>query len=143
MLTSTVLGMVHSEQAPSDDEWEAAMSLLAEHRRPDGELVAMFVVTAGGAPTVAQRRRGNQITMGRNCVRAVCTDSKATLVIVRGLSWFAPGLQSFSPKALFEGLSYVGVPVEEIPTVWASVNELNARLTTPISWLKPEAPTAP
>jgi hypothetical protein len=137
MVTGTVECTLHTEQAPSDDEWDAAMALLDKHRRADGELASMLICTAGGAPTVAQRRRGNQITMGRNCTRAICTDSKATLVIVRGLSWFAPGLKSFSTKELADAVRYVGVSADEAPQVWARITALNARLSTPLPWLTP------
>lgn len=140
MVTGTVLCMVHTEHAPSDDEWDAGMVLLDKHRKPDGELVSMLVFTAGGAPTVAQRRRGNQITMGRVCVRAICTDSRATLVIVRGLSWFAPGLKSFSTGELGEAVRYVGVGVDEIAPVWPKIAALNAGLSTPLPWITAAPP---
>ena len=136
MVTGTVLCLLHTEEPPSDDEWDTGMALLEGHRKPDGELVSMLVFTAGGAPTVAQRRRGNQITMGRNCVRAICTDSKATLVIVRGLSWFAPGLKSFSTKELDEAIRYVGVSSDEMARVWSKIAALNAQLSAPLPWLK-------
>jgi hypothetical protein len=135
MVTGTVLCMLHTEQAPSDGEWDAGMTLLETHRKPDGELVSMLVFTAGGAPTVAQRRRGNQITMGRICIRAICTDSKATLVIVRGLSWFAPGLKSFSTHELGEAVRYVGVSADEMAPVWPKIAALNGRLSAPLPWI--------
>ena len=137
MVTGTVVCTLHTEQAPSDDEWDAAMGLLDRHRRADGELASMLIFTAGGAPTVAQRRRGNQITMGRRCTRAICTDSKATLVIVRGLSWFAPGLKSFSTQELAEAIRYVGVSADEARQVWSKITALNGRLGTPLPWLTP------
>jgi hypothetical protein len=140
MVTGTVLCTLHSEQAPSDEEWDSAMKLLDTHRKPNDELVSILVVTTGGAPTVAQRRRGNQITMGRHCTRAICTDSKATLVIVRGLSWFAPGLSSFSTKELGEAMRYVGVSADEISQVWPRITALNAGLSTPIPWIPSAAP---
>jgi hypothetical protein len=140
MITGTVLCMLHTEQAPSDGEWDAAMTLLEKHRKPDGELVSMLVFTAGGAPTVAQRRRGNQITMGRNCIRAICTDSKATLVIVRGLSWFAPGLKSFSTKELGEAVRYVGVNADDVAQVWPKIAALNAGLSAALPWITAAPP---
>jgi hypothetical protein len=142
MVTGTVLCTLHSEGAPSDAEWDAAMKLLDTHRKPNDELVSILVITAGGAPTVAQRRRGNQITMGRHCTRAICTDSKATLVIVRGLSWFAPGLMSFSTAQLGEAMRYVGVSADELPVVWPKIAALNAKLSSPLPWVTSAPPRA-
>jgi len=52
-----VFVLVHSKEAPTDPEWEAWMNFWAEQTYRQAGRMRQLVVTAGGAPTAAQRQR--------------------------------------------------------------------------------------
>src|SRR5262245_9124536 len=101
--------VVHTAEAPSDDEWNAYIQDL---ERTISEVTGTIVITSGGGPNSSQRRAVNALMAreGRKQYRgAVVTESLLVRGIVKALSLFNPGIRVFRPDALDPALAHVGL----------------------------------
>lgn len=100
--------MVHTADAPTDEEWEAMLAHYRAHRAP-----RVIVFTEGGGPNTLQRGRLNDTLAGTVVKTAIVSASQVIRGVVTALSWFNPGIRSFSPDRAAQALSYLGVPPGE------------------------------
>jgi hypothetical protein len=103
---------VHTATPPPNDEWNGYLVFCAE-------LVAVFrdaplkpcsiVFTDGAAPNTEQRRAFLDIVARHPFTSAIVTSSRVTRGVVTLISWFAPGVQAFSPTDVDGILRHAGV----------------------------------
>src|SRR5690606_22431133 len=89
--------MLHNAKPPPDDGWNEYLKVLAQR---DVTQQGLLCLTAGGAPNAAQRQALNHVLKGRPFARAIVHDSVLVRGVVSAVSWFAPGVEAFSPAAL-------------------------------------------
>lgn len=103
---------VHTATPPSTDEWNQYLvfcaDLVAEFR--DAPLKPFSIVfTDGAAPNTEQRRAFLDIVARHPFTSAIVTGSRVTRGVVTLLSWFAPGVQAFSPTDVDGILRHAGL----------------------------------
>lgn len=132
--------MVHSAEAPSEQEWDA---MLAQLQKQFPARVLVF--TDGGGPTTLQRGRLNDALVGKPVKAAIVTSSQIVRGIVTALAWFNPGIKAFSPVRAPAALDYLGVPVEQRAALMRQVprlaKELDARGLQCVVWSEDRAQT--
>jgi hypothetical protein len=112
----TLLIALHTETAPSDEEWGTWIAFIEPfglrtqqdlHRCPN------LVLTDGGAPSTAHRTAANVLISQAETMPpvAVVTASIAVRTLLRGLSIFNPRVRSFAPTELDAALTHLGVPL--------------------------------
>jgi hypothetical protein len=136
------MAMVHTADAPTDQEWD---EMLDHHRRHRPTRVLVF--TDGGGPTTLQRGRLNDALEGRVVKTAVVSSSQVVRGIVTALSWFNPGIRSFSPGEAPRALTYLGVAAGESAPLMQQVLKLSRELKPDgmrcVVWSEPERSTPP
>jgi hypothetical protein len=123
--------MLHNAKPPPDDAWNEYLRVLAER---DVTQQGLLVVTAGGAPNAAQRQGLNQVLKGRPFARAIVHDSVIVRGVVSAVSWFAPGVEAFSPAALQKASVHAKFQPGEFLRVQRILGELHEQLSPPIPW---------
>jgi hypothetical protein len=115
--------MVHTAEKPTDVEWDA---MLAHFRAKRAERVIVF--TDGGGPSTLQRGRLNDALEGSVVKTAIVSSSQVIRGIVTALSWFNPGIRSFSPHQASLAMSYLGLPATEHERLMQHVLKLSREL---------------
>lgn len=104
-----VLAVVHTETAPSDDEWR---TFLERDARILLEPKAVgLAITDGGAPTSTQRRGLVELGYKRPVI-SVITRSLVARGAVTALSWFDYDIAAFAPEKADEAFAHMGVPAD-------------------------------
>jgi hypothetical protein len=123
---------VHSDQAPSDAEWDAYVSFCNASFTGSNQKAFLGVVifTDGGGPGPAQIRRMGLINSAQETfTTAVISDAglvlKAVLAMV-GL--FNPRLKSFSTALARKGLEHARIPASDHDAVFALARALATKV---------------
>ncbi|MCA9609713.1 MAG: hypothetical protein KC619_29145 [Myxococcales bacterium] len=113
---------VHGEQSPTDEEWTAYLAGIDRHVPLHAQRV--LVVSAGGAPSSAQRKRMVDALEGAQVPVAIITSS----LLMRGagiaVSWFNPFVEVFAPHQLARALDHLGLTEwqrAEVPRILAQL----------------------
>jgi hypothetical protein len=113
-------------EAPTNDDWNAYLQLC--QRKIALERIRVLVVTAGGGPTLNQRRAIRQLLGDKPIPTAVVTDAPMVHGIVTVLGWVNPGIRAFSVAALDDALRYLGVDGATAERVLLEVREMQREL---------------
>lgn len=98
---------VHTEQAPSDGEWDGWIELCAKespHR------LGFLVFSDGGGPSSVQRSKLSRIPELKRIPSAVVTSSAVGRGIVTAVSWLGTKVRAFAPVNVRDALDYLRVP---------------------------------
>ncbi len=119
-------------EAPSDEEWDETLRTLT---LPPEELarIRVLVLTDGGGPTVAQRRRLNQTTGGFALIAAVCSESVRVRFIVSSIALFMAKLQCFRATELDAAFDHLGLAPAQRHLARQNLHEMTALLASPSS----------
>lgn len=101
---------VCSRVPPTDAEWDGYLDFIEANLEP-GVHPQSVVVTDGGGPTPAQRKKLNDLIArhSRSVKVAVMTGSPVARGIVTALSWYNPIYRAFGPADLDGALAFLGV----------------------------------
>jgi hypothetical protein len=124
-VVGNVLVSVYTDKPPSDDE---AAAILAEMKKLDLNQTRAFIVTSGGAPTTAQRKRVYDMLGPVELTAAVLSDSRLVRSVATAMAWFNKNLKIFSPHELDDALAFLGVPPNQFPLFRREVEKLQAEL---------------
>jgi hypothetical protein len=107
----TVLG----RNPPTDEEWEVVCAFCRGANPP----VRVLVLSAGGAPTPAQRHAILDASGGKGLPQAILTESHIVRGIVTAISWFVKGVRAFAPSDLQAALDHLRItkPMGEMQAV--------------------------
>ena len=121
--------MVSGRENPSDAEWDRYVDFLEAMGTP-GPSARTLAVTAGGAPSSAQRvRLEKRIGEARKGSKlAVVTGSTFARGILNGWALVRPGYRAFAPDKLDEAMRFLDVPAGSVPEVEGLVWQLQAEL---------------
>jgi hypothetical protein len=105
-----VVVVMHSEECPSEEEWNGCMATAEATNRRSPSGVRVLVATLGGRPNSRQRASYAE-RLGR-CPVAVITDSAAVRTVAQYMNVFNPFIRTFSAlDAALEFLGRPGLPV--------------------------------
>jgi hypothetical protein len=117
---------VHTQEGPSDDEWDDALEIYKDTTEPEATRTLIF--TAGGAPSAAQRARLN-VALGPNKTPvAVLTASTMARAAGQPIRWFNPQFRMFEQDDLDGALDHLGIPEADRAAVRNTLLELRAEL---------------
>lgn len=85
----------HSDQDPSDQDWQAWIHASKTILDQEGEIRAL-VCSLGGKPNTTQRADINKLLGDRPQRISVLLDSRIVRGVVQALNWFNPSIQAFS-----------------------------------------------
>jgi len=123
----STLIMVETDEAHSDEEWDEFLKLLADNRDELPKL-RLLVMTTGGAPNTAQRKR-LQATLGGTPMRvAVVSDSIKMRFIASTIALFHRDHRSFTTSELEEAYEHLNLAAGERRKVESVVREMQRTL---------------
>lgn len=119
----------HGREPPSDEEWTAYLVDIKANLR---DIDAIIVLTAGGAPTAAQREATSKFWAGepRRPRIAVVTPSVFVRTIVTAMSWaMGQQIRAFSVEDLEGACSYLTLTIEQRRRVREEIARLQRELS--------------
>lgn len=122
-------GLVCGGASPSDAEWDGYLDFLRAGLFP-GARPKTIVLSNGGSPTAAQRRRLNELTApyAEGAKVAVMTSSPAVRGVVTALAWFSKMYRSFALGEIDEALRFLEIGGYEATLVKEMIRELTSKL---------------
>lgn len=126
MLTRKIGTMVvlrENNDTPLDPEWDAFLRLLADNRN-NFERLKILVVTDGGGPNAAQRKRLEATLSGKPVRVAVVTDSAKSRFIASAISLINRDHRGFSMKEIGQAYQHLGMTVAECREAEAALKEM-------------------
>jgi hypothetical protein len=119
------LVIVHTSEAPSDQDWDGWLERMGQH-----DYRNILIVSRGGGPTAAQRRKTNKFWMGKSVPKfALVTTSRFVIGIVKAFNWFLDDqLRPYHPDDFELALDYIEVPDSERDALRVTVGMLQKQL---------------
>ena len=121
-----VVVTVHAAREPTEDEWVRYVTAAVEHRGMDEQRI--LVLSAGGAPNPAQRRRLITNLEGATAPTAIVTNSWLVRGAGTAVSWFNPELRVFGPRALDQAMDFLRLSSGERSMCVTLVRDLQSQL---------------
>lgn len=118
---------LHSKRSPSDAEWDEYLGHVRDAReltRGGISAVNAVVVTDGGAPDAAQRKRLADVVRGWEPLAAVISESLLVRGVVTALAWLGMSVRFFPVNEVSAALSWAAVPESEHEALLAEINVL-------------------
>lgn len=123
-----VLILVHTKDAPADDEWKAYCDDAHKWR---AQIRGILVLSEGGGPNSVQRGELETALERPEGKTAVVTLSRVARGIVTALSWFTPKIKAFSTLQIPAALEYLEVPPRSHDSITAAIKALRVELQLP------------
>jgi len=112
------------KQDPTDAEWEETLQVLADARE-EIEKIRVLVVSDGGGPTQAQRKR-LQITLAGKPIRAaVVSDSMKVRFICSSVALFTSNLASFRSSEMTGAYDWLGLSPRERQLARTTIEQIH------------------
>lgn len=117
---------VHTAMSPTNHEWDAYLADI----RGLGPLRdrKVVVVSFGGGPNGAQRRRLIDQLSGQSTRTVIFTDNAVMRGIGIAVSWFNRSLRVFGMEDRNKGYSYLGLSDDEVQKADATIQRLSEAL---------------
>ncbi len=131
--SGTVFVIVHSPQAPSDEDYRGALDGYAKHL---GRFRSILIYSEGGAPNPAQRKRTTDFWQGKELPpTAIMTSSTLARGVLTALSWFFPEqkLRAVKDNDFRTAFEHLQVPVSERAAAEQTVARLRRELVEPLA----------
>jgi hypothetical protein len=116
-----ILLVAYGAADPSEEEWDEYLALVKRHGI---ERTMQLILTGGGQPTPAQRRRLNEVLAGRTVPVAIVSGSRVVRGTVTALSWFNRKIKAFPPSGLREAIAYLEIPATRAAFIEAELRKL-------------------
>jgi hypothetical protein len=126
-IVGVTLVCAHSEEAPSDAEWDEVMDVMSKLPHPERTRVLVF--TYGGAPNSLQRQTLNEIVKNKKLPVAVLTHSLLAKGAGTALRWFNPFFRVFDPEDIDKALDHLDIPAGTRRLVTDTLAELKRDVT--------------
>jgi hypothetical protein len=112
-----------TKEAPSDQEWDEFLRMLATHQANFASL-RILVVTDGGGPTATQRKRLQTALAGQSVKVAVVTDSIKVRFIVSSVALLNHSIATFSRSEFSKAIAFLGLGAGEYRMAMKAVDEM-------------------
>lgn len=116
-----------NNETPSDVEWDEFLRILVANRENFATL-KLLVVTDGGGPTAAQRKRLEAALAGQSIRVAVVTDSIKVRFIVSSVALLNRHISTFSRAETARAYQYLGLSPTEQQLAAQTAAELEAMI---------------
>ena len=116
-----------NKDTSSDQDWDDFLDMLVE-RRPEFAKLKILVVTDGGGPSQAQRKRLEVALAGKPVRVAVVSDSMKTRFIVSSIALLNRDMSSFRASELSQAYDHLSLTLDERRTAKTTIEELAARI---------------
>jgi hypothetical protein len=123
------LVFVHTEDPPSDEEWDQLMT--AFKQVPDLRRCRVLVLTAGGAPNARQRQVVNAILKQATPPVAIVSSSMVARAVVTAMGWFNPRMKAFAEEDISGAFAHLDATEVDRGRLSQAVNELRRELGYP------------
>ncbi len=133
-----VMLFLHTDRAPTPDEWHQVMTCASDYaRRGNIRRLRGLVISDGGGPDMEMRNEIKQVYEEHDFAlpTAVLTSNLVVRGLVAAISWFNPSIRVFSPNRLPAALSYLGVSSSALRPLQAAAHTLQAELP-PVACLR-------
>jgi hypothetical protein len=128
-MVTRVLGQLivlrENNETPLDSEWDAFLKLLAENR-DRFEHIKILVVTDGGGPDYAQRKRLDNTLLGKPVRVAVVTDSAKSRFIASAISLINKQHMGFAMKEMSQAYVHLGMTPAECREAESALPQMTA-----------------
>jgi hypothetical protein len=114
-------------ETPQDSEWDAFLDLLASNREQFAKL-KVLVVTDGGGPNAAQRKRLDNVLGGRPIRVAVVTDSAKSRFIASAISLINRDHRGFSSAEIRKAYVHLNMAPEECTQAEAALKQMEPQI---------------
>jgi hypothetical protein len=116
-----------NKETSTDQDWDLFLDLLVE-RRPNFATLKILVVTDGGGPSMAQRKRLEVALDGKPVRVAVVSDSMKTRFIVSSIALLNRDMSSFRANEMSQAYDHLNLTLDERRTAKTTIEELAARV---------------
>jgi hypothetical protein len=123
----SVIVIVQNAQPPSDKEWNDFLKLLVE-RRTDLPKLKLLVMTAGGGPSSAQRKRLQAALGGTSLRVAVVSDSMKVRFVGSTIALFHKDYRSFLTSEMDQASEHLNLSPGERRHAESEIKELTTFL---------------
>jgi hypothetical protein len=111
-------------ETPHDHEWDAFLALLNQNRDNFAKF-RLLVVTDGGGPNAAQRKRLDGVLGGRSVRVAVVTESAKSRFIASAISLINRDHRGFSPAEIEAAYTHLALTPAERRLAEAALREMD------------------
>lgn len=115
-----VIACWHGADSPRDAEWDAMLDVM---RASDLRVVRCFVLTSGGAPTSAQRKRVMDVVGIRPMLIAVVSEQVGVRFVASLLAMMTRKIRSFTPAEIDRAYAHLELRPEELRQAQRFVEE--------------------
>jgi hypothetical protein len=130
----TVMIALHTEAAPSDEEWSGYLQAMASI--PDWSAARSIAFTDGGAPNGRQRKQLNELLTSRlrggPGLAAAVSSSTTVRSVITALSWFNPAVKAFPPDRVADAYRHLRLTASEIAAVQRELKKLRQGFSVPL-----------
>jgi hypothetical protein len=113
-----------SFDSPREEEWDAFLQLL-EATKENLTKLRILVITDGGGPNAAQRKRLETVLKGRSVRVAIVTDSAKSRFIASAVSLFNRDHRGFSKSEIQLAYDHIGLSPTERRLAEAAIREMD------------------
>jgi len=118
--------LLQGTASPTDAEWTECLHLVG--KVGDINTTRVLVVTAGGGPTLAQRRALEKVLHGTRVSSAVVSDSVKVRFIVASVALFSTRISTFQLRELHRAYEFLGLTHTEVVDAERTLAEMRAML---------------
>jgi len=126
----SILILRQNKEDPSDPEWDECLRLLVADR-DKYPMVKVLVITDGGGPTPAQRKRLDVALRGLSVRVAVVSESTKVRFVVSTVALLSLKIRSFRAHELHHAYLHLQLTKREQPLAQAAVMEMNKEVIAP------------
>lgn len=119
----TLVILREGKKDPTDSEWDETLRILAEHRQ-EIDHIKVLVLSDGGGPTQAQRKRLEQTLEGKPIRVAVVSDSMKVRFICSSVALFTSNLSSFKVSETREAYRWLKLSSHECKLADRNIAEM-------------------
>ncbi len=113
-----------NKETPTDEEWDECLDLLAR----DVDDVRVLVITDGGGPSPAQRKRLEQTLAGKPVKVAVVSESVKVRFIVSTVALLTANIKSFTLVEYTQALQHLDLDLDLRRIAQQQIREMTAAL---------------
>jgi len=121
---ASLLILREGKQDPHDSEWDETLQILASNR-DQIDAIRVLVVSDGGGPTQAQRKRLQNTLDGKMIRVAVVSDSMKVRFICSSVALFTANLSSFRTFELASAFAWLGLTSQEQQVARRTIDQIH------------------
>ena len=118
--------LLQGTESPTETEWAECLHLVG--KVGDINSTRVLVVTAGGGPTLAQRRALEKVLAGTKVCSAVVSDSVKVRFILASVALFSTQISTFQLREIHRAYEFLGLTHAQVVLAEKALTEMRAML---------------